>query len=165
MSASIEVRGCAPPPKRNHLDVFKITAVEPITLVSLSRAPWGQTIHWYNGRSHECKGEHRHCFGCKEGWPFRWVAYLHVGWPSTQNQGFLEITKSAWEMLLVQAHTGQDLRGMLFRMGRTKGGKKGRYVVQVLERRLDDAELFKELDPYPTLLFLWNCKKSARSVA
>jgi len=50
---------------------------------------------------------------------------------------------------------------MIFRMGKTKGGKKGRYVVTVLERRIDECELFKELDPYPTLQFLWKCGRGA----
>jgi len=159
--ADIQVRGSAPPPKRSTLEVFKITSVEPITLVCLSRAPWGQVIHWANNRSNECKNEKGSCYGCEQGWPTRWVCYLHVAYPGSTAQGFLEITRSAWEMLLAQAHSGVDLRGMIFRMGKTKGGKKGRYVVSVMERRIDEAELFKEIDPYPTLQFLWKCGRGA----
>jgi hypothetical protein len=74
-------------------------------------------------------------------------------------EGFLEITQTCWEMLCLQAPKGQDLRGMIFRVSKTKGGAKGRFVVSVLERRLDEAELLAEKDPLPTLEFLWSVKR------
>lgn len=153
------VRGSPPPPKKSKYDVIRIKSVEPVQLICLSRAIWGQPVHWFGRRSHECVSLRAKCLGCDENWPSKWQGYLHVCAGSNNWQGFLEVTATAWEMILQQAHVGKDLRGMIFRVGRTKGGAKGRYVVQVLERRIEEAELLKELDPYPTLQMLWRAKK------
>jgi hypothetical protein len=153
------VRGSAPPTKKFKIDVIRIVTVEPLQLICLSRAIWGQPIHWHGRRSHECTRDRGQCQGCNDSWPEKWQGYLHVCTAGAQWQGFLEITATAWEILLSQAHQGKDLRGMIFRVGRTKGGAKGRYLIQVLERRIEEGEMLKELDPYPTLQMLWRCKK------
>lgn len=153
------VRGAPPPPRKIRYEVMRITSVEPLTLICLSRAIWGQPVHWFGRRTHECVAQRARCQGCEENWPAKWQGYLHVTRGGGDWQGFLEITATAWEILLSQAHQGKDLRGMMFRMGRTKGGAKGRYVIQVLERRLEEETLLKELDPYPTLQMLWRAKK------
>jgi hypothetical protein len=55
--------------------------------------------------------------------------------------------------------TTQKLRGMRFRLSRTKGGARGRYLVNILEVPAPEEELPIERDPLQTLRFLWNAKK------
>jgi len=153
------VRGAPPPPKKFKIEVIRITTVEPLQLICVSRSIYGQPVHWFGRRSHECLSDRGKCHGCEENWPVKWQGYLHVMNASGDWQAFLEITATAWEILLSQAHQGKDLRGMIFRVGRTKGGAKGRYLISVLERRVDEPQLLKELDPYPTLRMLWAAKK------
>jgi hypothetical protein len=45
------------------------------------------------------------------------------------------------------------------RISKTKGGAKGRYLVNVLATRVPESALLPELDPRVTLRYLWNCKK------
>jgi len=158
------IRGSSPPPKKLKFDVVRVTSSEVQTFICLSRAIWGQQVHWLGKRSGQCTRDQATCPHCKEQLPQKWQGYLHVTMAPGSWQGFLEITQTCWEMLVQQAHPGHDLRGMMFRLNKTRGGPKGRYVVQVLERRIEEAELLKELDPLPTLEFLWRVRKQPVSL-
>lgn len=153
------VAGTAPPPPKQKMDVIRIVAVEPQTLIVVSRAIWGQNIHWFGRRSHECRADRGECEGCRDNWPQKWKGYLHVTSAPGNWQGFLEITATAWQLIEVQAPKGEQLRGLMIRVGRTKGGAKGRYLIEVLERRIDNANLPTERDPLATLRMLWRAKK------
>lgn len=153
------VTGVAPPAPKQRMDVIRIVSAEPHQLIVVSKAIFGQPVHWFGKRSHECKTERGNCEGCKDNWPQKWQGYLHVMTPQHNWQGFLEITATAWQLILSQMPSGQNLRGIIIRVGRTKGGSKGRYLIEVLERRIPDDDLPQERDPLTTLRMLWRSKK------
>jgi hypothetical protein len=151
--------GEAPPPKASKMDVIRIVTPEPITLIIVSRAIYGQSIHWFGRRSHECLADRRACPGCKDSWPRKWKGYLHVTNPALSWQGFLEITQTAWELLEGLRPKQGNLRGLVCRIGRTKGGAKGRYLIEILDRRIEDSMLPLPRDPLDVLRMLWRSKK------
>ena len=155
------VRGTQPPPKRVKFEVVRVTTIEPQTFICLSRSIWGQPVHWNGRRSQQCTKDSSTCPGCKDNMPQKWQGYLHVALSPGSWEGFLEVTQTCWEMIIQQVRPGEHLRGLMIRLNKTKGGPKGRYIVSVLERRLEEAELLKEKDPLPTLEFLWSVKRQA----
>lgn len=150
--------GATPPPRSNRLDIVRVTSSESQTFVILSRTIYAQYIHWYGGRSHECSEGKKACQGCGNAWPKKFLGYIHATKFGQQNTLFLELTHTACEMLIAQAHANATLRGTQVRISKTKGGAKGRYRVEVLERTFTDEELPPEKDPLETLRFLWKCK-------
>jgi len=151
--------GSPPPAPAVRKDVVRITSAEATLFVSLSASFYGQWTHWAGGRTQECtKDRNAQCDGCRRGFPSKWKGYLHVtnglGW-----DGFLELTPTAAILLNEQAPKGESLRGLRFKIRRTKGGAKGRYIIEVLERRTEEESLQPSKDPYETLRFLWSCKR------
>lgn len=152
--------GAQPPERLNRLDVHRVVTPESQEFVVLSPAIYGQWVHWFGRRSSECCQDRSTCKGCKENWPVYWKGYLHVLTDNGKRQIFLELTKNACEEVALQAHKGQDLRGILLSVRKTKGGAKGRYVIVIRERRLAGADLPAPMDPLMTLRRLWNAKKN-----
>jgi hypothetical protein len=154
-------RGAAPPPSQTKVEVIRVKGTDTQTFFVLSRQIFGVEIHWLLGRSVECTKSKGGCKGCEGAAPSKWKGYLHVvpGF-DREKTVFLELTPAAVERLSLLAAGLQDLRGLILQIGKSRGGARGRYVVQVQERRIPDAELPAESDPYPTLQFLWNCKKA-----
>jgi hypothetical protein len=159
MDARNLVCGASPPAPRKKMDVIRITTVEPQQLIICSPTAYGKFVHWYGRRSHECLESPTTCRGCIEQWPVKWQGYLHVMRPGVVWQGFLEFTATAWELIVSQLPPGEDLRGVVIRVARTKGGAKGRYLIELLERRMDPDTLPKPADPLQTLRFLWGAKR------
>ena len=126
-----------------------------------STSVWGQWIHWYGRRSHECTSDKGQCNGCQRGWPKKWKGYLHVYRGNKYETAFLEITPFFVQMLDVQVPPPATLRGVQMYVSKTRGGAKGRFIIDVMERRLQEAELRVECDPRPVLQFLWNCKNTS----
>lgn len=153
------ITGVAPPPPKMKMDVIRITSTEPHQLIVVSRTAFGQPVHWFGRRSHECTAQRGNCEGCNSNWPCKWQGYIHVMTPTHNWQGFLEFTATAWAIIESQLKSGENLRGAIIRVGRTKGGAKGRYLVEVLERKIPDADLPQERDPLNTLRMLWRAKK------
>jgi len=150
--------GANPPNRKARVDVVRVTTSEQQQFLILSRSIFGQYIHWYGNRSHECTEGKKECNGCSRGWPKKFLGYLHVQQFNRETDAFLELTHTACEKLIAQAHPGKSLRGTQVRLGKTKGGAKGRYLVEVLERVVSDETLMPEKDPLLTLQFLWHCK-------
>ena len=153
------VRGATPPSSTKRMEVFRVTTAETAQFTCCSSAIFGQWVHWFGRRSHECKQDKGECEGCRNNWPVKWKGYLHVTDPIGRNEGFLEVTATCWNLLLQQLTPQQTLRGLRFRLARTKGGAKGRYLVTVLETLATEKDLPSERDPLTTLRFLWNAKK------
>jgi choline dehydrogenase-like flavoprotein len=153
------VAGTPPPAPKKKMDVIRIVAQEPHTIIIVSDRIWGQPVHWFGRRSHECFRDRGDCQGCRDGWPCKWQGYLHVTRAPEKWEGFLEITATAWQLLLSQLPVGDSLRGLIIQVGRTKGGAKGRYLINVLERRIPSDQLPEMRDPLPTLRMLWRAKK------
>lgn len=153
------VRGAAPPASTKRMEVFRVTTAETSQFTCCSTAIFGQYVHWFGRRSHECKKDRGHCDGCANNWPSKWKGYLHVTDPLGRSEGFLEVTATCWALLVQQLPPGRTLRGVRFRLSRTKGGAKGRYLVSVLEVPAEEESLPVEKDPLSTLRFLWAAKK------
>lgn len=153
------IRGTPPPAATKRIMVYRVTTCETQQFVSLSVAPFGQPVHWFGRRSHECSAERGACKGCSDNWPTKWKGYIHVSCDAGRTTAFLEITATCYHLLESRIPKGTSWRGVQFRIGRTKGGAKGRYLVEVLERVIDANSLPEELDPLPTLRMLWRSKK------
>lgn len=153
------VRGAAPPAPRRRMEVFRVTTAETSQFTCLSPAIYGQWVHWFGRRTHECFQDRKDCEGCRNNWPVKWKGYLHVIDPSGRSEGFLEVTSTCWNLIHTQMQDGQRLRGLRFRLARTKGGAKGRYLVTILETPAMEKDLPEEKDPIQTLRFLWAAKK------
>jgi hypothetical protein len=152
------ILGAKPPAPGPKQEVIRVTSTEPRTFVIVSTAIWGQWIHWYGSRSHECVSDKKECNGCVRGWPRKWKGYLHVVERAGGPGNFLEITPMFEDIISMQVPRDQSLRGCIMRVSKTKGGAKGRYIIDVLERRHDLSVLPEERDPVAILKFLWQCK-------
>jgi len=150
-----------PPANARKKDVIRVVTTESRPFVCLSHSVWGQHIHWFARRSHECTRDFKTCNGCQRGWPDRFKGYLHVADWGLKWDGFLELTQTACGDLITQASPGRTLRGLRFKVSKTKGGPKGRYLVQVIEGYASDESLIQPLDPIDTLRFLWACKNNS----
>lgn len=151
-------RGAAPLKGVAKSTVHRVTTAETQQFVILSKSVFGQMIHWAGNRSHECTKESKKCNGCERGWPEKWLGYLHVINVHAEHECFLELTLTACNLLDKQVAPGENFRGVQVRIRKTKGGAKGRYLVEVMPRRVDDVTLPQEKDPVETLRFLWRCK-------
>ena len=148
-----------PPPKGDaRTTVYRVTTAETQEFVIYSKSIFGQIIHWYGGRSHECTREWKACNGCQRSWPEKWLGYVHCFNTHRDEVCFLELTKTACNLLLRQAEPDQPLRGLRVRINKTKGGPKGRYMIATCFPRMREELLREEADPKPVLQFLWNCK-------
>ncbi len=145
-------RGALPPAPKSKMDVVRVTSSESHTFIVFSRSFFGQFVHWWGNRTHECLSQKKMtCEGCQRGWPVKFKAYLHVRRLSADWEGFVELTDTAARLIEAQVPEGSNLRGCKIRIGRTKGGAKGRYIIEVYESRLPEDQLREEKDPYATL--------------
>lgn len=149
------IRGAEPPKAPGiELEVVRITSTDNRIFYLLSDCPWAAYYHW-KGLSVACAGG-SDCTNCEKAVPRKWRSYIHaleqVG--TSQREVIIEITHSATVMIDVQL-CGQPHRGAVVQMKKTKGGKHGRFVIEVLPRRISPAQLADEKDPAPVLTRLW----------
>jgi len=158
------VVGHAVPERRFNMEVFRITSVEPVTMIVVSRNVFGQWVHWAGNRSSECKiDSSTKCHGHEMGWPVKWQGYLQVIRAGEKETAFWEFTQACFHKLADGLQPDQNFRGAYLRVRKSKGGKKGRYIVEHLEKRFDSETLPQERDPLPVLKFLWTCKRQSAS--
>jgi len=151
----------APPPKHQpRAKVLRVLTSEAQQYVIISNAFWGQMVHYFAGRSSECTADQTGaCAACTEGYPVKWLGYLDVIHQNEDVRGFLEMTATASRLLVHQLDDRESLRGLVIRCARTKGGKKGRWIISVLARKEESVKLPEEESPILTLRYLWNVKK------
>lgn len=152
------IKGSAPPPSGPKTEIYRVTSETKQTFIILSRSCLGKDIHWYGNRSHECTLDKGECDKCQRAWPRKWKGYLHCFHVQANAKVFLEITPSAFSLLCNLAPPNEDFRGLTMNVSKTKGGRKGRYVIEVQIGRRDTAQLPEEEDPLPILRYLWTCK-------
>lgn len=161
---SDRVRGALPPAPRSRGHILRVLTAETLQFVCISRTVFGQLTHWNGHRTSECKADKARCDGCQAGLPGKWKGYLHVQTDIHGGDVWLEITPTCWHTIVSQLKEGETMRGMIFRVRRTKGGAKGRYICEVLQRRVDDATLPQEKDPLALLHYLWSSKRPAGQI-
>jgi len=149
------IRGTAPPKSPGlQVEVIRITGTEFRTFYLLSNQPWCAYFHWV-GHSVRCL-QTEECDRCRRNTPKKWRAYIHA----LEHDGtitrevILEVTQLCIASLL--ALNGESkLRGTIVKLKKSKGGAKGRYLVDVLPRRVSSETLPTERDPEPILQRLW----------
>lgn len=145
----------SPPPQTVglELEVVRITGCSPRHFVLLSEKAWGAWFHWV-GRSVKC-AQPSPCERCKRSKP-KWRGYVHAFelMPTAKKNVIIELTLSALALLDMQLAM-QPMRGTQCKIGKTKGGKHGRFVLEVLGRRVDVATLPEASKPEETLTWLW----------
>lgn len=148
-----------PLPKDNRrLEVIRIKTVNPQEFVIVSPRVMAVEVHW-SGRSSECVGIANSCKGCQRAWPIKWKGYLHVQPLGADTTAFLELTDKAVLQLQQLTVARDTLRGTIVRIGKTAGGPKGRYKIDVRERIVPGNSLPPAEDPFAVLRFLWMCKR------
>lgn len=155
-----KIRGCEPPNRIKRSEIVRVKTVEKQRFIILSTQCFGTMTHWYCGRSHECTKEKGTCKGCVNSWPDKFLAYIHVLRMSPQEECYVELTETAYKMLLT-ATLGVELRGATVDISKTKGGAKGKYIIARVEHAASVRHLPEEKDPYPLLSWLWNYKNPA----
>ena len=125
--------GALPPDGANRHTVHRVTTSQTQQFVIFSRSIFGQYIHWYGGRSHQCTKDKSACNGCYRGWPTKWLGYFDALNMHSDERVFVEITATAFKLLDTQIPPGENCRGLQVRICKTKGGPKGRYKVEVLD--------------------------------
>lgn len=158
------IRGSAPPKPGPSCQIVRVTTVTRQSFVCLSNALFGTEIHWYASRSHECTADKGQCERCARNWPRKWKGYIHAVSLSDNVRVFVELTPDASNKLLNAAPQDEPLRGLKVHLSKTKGGPKGRYIVEVQFGRVDPATLPAEEDPLKILRYLWNVKNSAGNI-
>lgn len=158
---SNEVNGPAPPVHQAKLEIVRVDWIEQRQFVCVSPVPWTKNVHWVGGRSEECK-QPNDCKRCNEGERQKWHMYIQCMDATGKHGCFLEVTATAYHMFALQLHKDKDWRGLMFRIGKTKGGKKGRFRIEVLERRVDPRDLPQSFDPIGILRFLWTFRRKER---
>lgn len=156
MGLNHRIRGAAPPKKQGlELEVVRIVSTEVRLYVLLSSAPWGSYFHW-GGGSLPCTGDPEECERCKRVVPRKWRGYLHAMemHGTSSREVILELTHAALATLDLSLAM-RDYRGSMIQLRKTKGGAKGRFLIDVLERRVTDQTLPNERDPAPVLRKLW----------
>ena len=156
------ITGSQPPKRVATSQVLRCLDTNVHQYTILSTSVWGQLIHFSHGRSSECLADMGDCQRCADNQPQKWLGYLDVIDHHENCRGFLELTATAAHLLINQVPKGENLRGLVVRMNRTRGGKKGRFVIHVLERREAVEKLPDDANPIHTLRFLWNCKPGYR---
>ena len=146
--------GPAPPSARNSKQVIRVTTTEKVHFIALSRRVFTVWIHW-KGRSIKCPGEDL-CELCKNGVGKKWKGYIDVihEHPPVYS-AFLEITPVVGDILKKLVDPELGLRGLRFSVAKTKGGPKGRYLIEASPRYANTADLQDEESPLPLLEKLW----------
>lgn len=147
--------GPAPPSARNTKQVIRVTTQDKVHFIALSRKVYTCWIHW-RGRSIRCPGEDT-CDLCKNGVGKKWKGYIDVlhEHPPVYN-AFLEITPVVGDMLKKLVDPLKGLRGLRFSVCKTKGGPKGRYLIDAMDRYANVENLQEEDSPLPLLEKLWS---------
>lgn len=158
-ATSINVSGIvegADPPKTIGLEyeVTRIVSSTPRHFVILSQKAFGAWFHWV-GRSITCL-KPEPCARCEVS-ESKWRCYVHAFEAvSTQKKSvIIELTLPAIALIEIQL-ASQPLRGTQVKLSKTKGGKHGRFVVEVLPRRITDSTLPDPHDVARTLCKLWS---------
>lgn len=150
------IRGSAPPKRPGiEIEVVRVTETENRFFILLTEKPWCAFFHWLAARSVTCS-DNEDCAKCVKSVPRKWRAYIHAleQSGSGSREVILELTQAALALVEVQL-CGQPFRGATVKIKKTKGGAKGRYVIEVMSQRVDRATLMQEKDPQPILVKLW----------
>jgi len=152
------IRGAQPPKAGPKIEIVRITTAEVQKFLILGTAVFGQQIHWYGGRSHECSAIRGECENCKRGWPSKWKGYLHAIRHPDSKECFIELTPTACQTLDALIPAEENFRGKLLNFSKTKGGKHGRFIISVTATTANMHGAPAELDPVNILRYLWACK-------
>jgi len=145
----------AEPPKTIglELEVIRIVGCTPRHFVILSEKAFGAWFHWI-GRSVKCL-KPDDCERCQRS-KSKWRGYVHAFefLAAGKKSVIIELTLPALAMIEMQLAM-QPLRGCQVKLAKTRGGKHGRYLVEVLSRRVDGATLPPAANPKETMEWLW----------
>jgi hypothetical protein len=155
----IRYTGSAPPASKTKREIVRVTTAERQTFIVYSSAVYGQWIHYMNGRSVECVSDRGECKHCATPSERRWKGYIDAWRVETSERVFLEFTRQCFDLIAASLDEGDELRGSRLRIWKTKGGAKGRYLVENLRyQRANTEDLPRGEDPVEILKFLWNCR-------
>ncbi len=132
--------GASPPQSTKRSKIHRVTTSEAQQFVILSTAIFGQYVHWFGSRTHECTYDKSKCNGCERVWPRKFLGYIDV--IDLHNERcFLEVTLTAANMMIAAATPDEPFRGMQLRIRKTKGGRHGRYILEFLHRDIGISEV------------------------
>jgi len=163
--AGSHIKGAMPPAPGPSMEIVRVKTSETETFTLVSAAIWGQNVHWFSGRSHECTADKGNCPRCNSLQPVKWKGYIQAIQWTTRKECFLELTPNAYQQLDALTSGRKNFRGSIVRIRKSKGGAKGRYLIDILERTMPETELPAERDPMPILKLLWRCNERSGPTA
>jgi len=113
-----------------------------------------------NGRSQQCSKSRGDCEGCANGKDEKWTAYLHAICWEANAELFLELTDACLKQIFTLSNKRSTLRGSIVKLSKSKGGIRGRYVVDLLDRTIDTDTLPEVRFPDELLKKLWGAKRA-----
>ena len=144
-------------------DIMRAPPAGSLSLVALSEHFTGVYTHFWGGRTIPCR--RRNCPAHDAGHSARWRGYLLCEVPSTGKGILLEFPEGVGKTLAEEKATHGTLRGLCFRIGRTKGRANGRVVVTPVKRLPKNARLRKADDIRAILSKIWGLTPEGGSSA
>jgi hypothetical protein len=157
---AVRFDGPVPPSKQRYREIVRVRSYEPMLVISLSEHIFSVFTHWHSGRSDRCTGDPASCPYCKDACPLRWRGYLHVSSPPNPDSFFLEFSENCAQAIALAFADRLTLRGSMFRISKSKGGLRGRFKVDPMDRVIDSRGLPEAQTPQGTLEFLWSVRRS-----
>jgi len=151
-------QGQAPKPGPS-LPIVRVTDAARHIFTVFSPAVWGVWTHWDGRRSVPCMLPVETCPFHRRQLPLRWKGYVHVFDHNERQQSYLELTPAGVQMLQTQLAPGESLRGILLNVERSKGGPKGRLIIEVKPNHAPSSQLTEEKHPREALTSLWGLKQ------
>lgn len=157
-------QGASPPEPGPSMKLVQLKKGAQVTGVTISRAVWGVVTHWNalagpSGRSERCRAPRAKCTGCENELPSRWKGYIEVLPIGSEETVFVELTPAAFKYFAGLLGDREDVRGVVVKFARSKGGDNGRLSVTLGHYAGDPARLPDPRDPEPVLETLWNWQR------
>jgi hypothetical protein len=159
----IKFDGPPPPIKQKRIDIVNVKDQTVRTYTIISERPYSIIYHWVNGRSQSCRRGFGTCECQERQLQDKWAAYLHAICWITNEEVFIELSEKAVWMLMTLCNNRESLRGSVIKLSRTKGGVRGRYIVDMLERIVPSEDLPDVKFPDELLKRLWAAKRPVQT--
>ena len=141
-------------PRGNSLHLVRCPTGKLFAGVILSDDMLGTPTHYYKGRTIPCDDEH--CPACKDGFPWRWHAYLAVYQRTLHRTVLLEITAKAAEPLKLYRKAYGTLRGCGLTAKRINSAANSRVIITTCRADMQDLKLPDEPNVLEALSIIWN---------
>lgn len=141
--------------RRPFYPIWSPTPDRDVSAVITSQDVIGVWTHWYEGRTHPCRGSRRRCEGCGLGYRRQWKGYLAGHDFNRGRSGLIEVTQEAFLRTPGLTLRKGKLRGCVIRLRRAGASRQARVVAALTEWTGDRAALPPAFDVVAALERIW----------